>query len=615
MGTVFYSPCVVFLEEKFKTADREIKNGERTIKMYEYIHKIEQRLSGEDRKLLSDIFSPTVVAIPDEDPFRSLCVTDDGRIRFYGLYQKKSVFDTDCKRCYIESCDGGLSWKRHLIENKDTLGVADKIPYNGKYISLKGEEGTGTVALIGNSLDDTNPRKILVSDTVLKDFKHPLFMRSRERIIAVCCEERREIHPTAYFNVLCISDDCGETWKLVHTEGIPLYEKKWPHKGFRWQQNTRENAIAELSDGRLMMITRTSEDYHYISYSIDGGDSWSKPEKSCFHSTGTMPHLTRLSDGRLLFFWCNTKLLPELAGADGVWEDVFTNRDANHVAISEDDGKTWLGFRELFLNPLRCSADFRSSGGPEDTRDKSVHQFETLELPMGKMLVAFGQHPVCRRIAIFDIRWLYEKSRKEDFIHGLASLSTQTYVKSILGGHRGTPQNPNARVGHCAYNRTNSVLLVPSPEHDGREALHICTTDDERLVSNIGGAVWNFPIAKKGRITVRLFVKGEGLRLSLLDHWMNPTDDTVAYFSNFSFVVRPDMMHGDAFYTDIVLDFDCFTNTVKVSSGDYLNLVFHMQNTNYPNGLCYLHTQSAARTKDMLGSLIACIEFEADKSR
>lgn len=42
--------------------------------------------------------------------------------------------------------------------------------------------------------------------------------------------------------------------------------------------------------------------------------------------------------------------------ADGIWEDVFTNRDVNHAAISEDDGKSWIGMREMVLNPLRCRA-------------------------------------------------------------------------------------------------------------------------------------------------------------------------------------------------------------------------------------------------------------------
>lgn len=577
--------------------------------MFEYLNKIENRLTDDEKRQLSDIFAPKNVAIPDEDPFRNLCVTDEGNIRFYGVYNKKSVFDTECERCYIESADGGLSWKRYIIHDKNTLGASWQIPYSKEYMAVTGIKGAGTYALIGVSPDDTAPHRVKICDEVLFDFKPPFFMRSRQRIIVVCCEERKEIHESAFFNVLCISDDFGATWKTVHTDAIGLYEKHWPQKGFRWQQNTRENTIEELSDGRLMMITRTSEDYHYISYSSDGGDTWSKIEKSCFHSTGTMPHLKRLSDGRILFFWCNTKPLPELDGADGVWEDVFTNRDANHVAITEDEGKTWKGFRELALNPIRCNVDFRSAGGPKETRDKSVHQFEALELPYGKILIAYGQHSKCRRIAVFDIKWLYEKSRREDFIYGLRALSTQTYIKSILGGYRGTPEAPESRVGHCAYNRISSAILLPSPEDDGREVLCISTADDDRRISNLSGAVWNFPIAISGRISLKLSVNGGGLRLSLLDYWMNPTDDTVEYFADFSFVVRPDMMDKDKCFTEIVLEFDCKKNIVKVTSGTYLDISFNMQHTDHPNGLCYLHMQSVSETKEQDGSYISEIEF------
>lgn len=64
------------------------------------------------------------------------------------------------------------------------------------------------------------------------------------------------------------------------------------------------------------------------------------PAPTAFHSTLTNPHLLRLADGRILFFFNNTRPLPEQAKDDvwpplsedekrGVWEDVFTNRDAN----------------------------------------------------------------------------------------------------------------------------------------------------------------------------------------------------------------------------------------------------------------------------------------------
>ena len=103
---------------------------------------------------------------------------------------------------------------------------------------------------------------------------------------------------------------------------------------------------------------RTSQDRHYQAFSEDGGETWSEATPSPFYGTITMPTLYRMSDGRLLFFWCNTTPLPERTGTDGVWEDVFTNRDALHVAISTDDGRTWKGFRELLLNPERNSPVF-----------------------------------------------------------------------------------------------------------------------------------------------------------------------------------------------------------------------------------------------------------------
>ncbi len=60
--------------------------------MCEYIKKTENRLTADEKRQLMDIFAPKNIAVPDEDPFRSLCVTADGNIRFYGVYNKKSVF-------------------------------------------------------------------------------------------------------------------------------------------------------------------------------------------------------------------------------------------------------------------------------------------------------------------------------------------------------------------------------------------------------------------------------------------------------------------------------------------------------------------------------------------
>ncbi len=562
--------------------------------MYQYLKAIASRLTDDDRRQYADIFAPTEVAIPDADAYNKLCVTGDGRIRFWGEYKKKSVYDHDCARCYIESSDGGLSWKRHVVDDPNVLGASWKIPFDkkGRYVAITYKEGMGTIARRGTSQDDATPENIFITAQKTLDFRPPCFDMEKKRIFITACENRFEIHETAFFAVVFVSDDCGDTWRVDHIKGIPAYVSLPPHRGKRWEQNTRENTIAPLSDGRLMMITRTTEDYHYVYYSSDHGDTWSEPKPTAFHSMGTMPHLARLSDGKLLFLFCNTKPLPEIETADGIWEDVFTNRDANHAAISEDDGKTWLGMREMALNPHRHAPDFRSVGGPECDRDKSVHQFESLELPHGKILVAYGQHYACRRLILFDRAWLYERTRKEDFLHGLGAISAQGYVKSILGGHRGGPKAPNDYVGHCAYNRICTGVMMPSPTNDDKEALCLRPNADDRLISPTSGATWNFPIARKGTVTVRMHTE-RALRLSLLDFWMNPTDHTIADFAPFTIVITPEMQSTDTYYTDVTLAFDCDANAVTVTtSAGYTAIVPMNDAAPTPYGLCYLHMQT-----------------------
>lgn len=585
--------------------------------MTDYLSVIENRLSADDKKQLADIYEPTVVAVPDADAFHGLTVTKDGAIRFYGMYRRASVFDTRPEKCYLESLDGGLSWKRHIIPDSRSLPygtAAFYLPFCERYIRFYSQEGEGTFALISADADGADVRRVTVSHEYLFDLRPPLVLRTGHRILVTACETRPHRHPTAFYPVVLYSDDAGDSWRVVKLGEAPMFEKTWPHKGMRWEQNNREATVAELSDGSLLLISRTSTDFHYMSRSFDGGETWSDFAPTAFHSTGTMPCLYRLSDGRLLFFWCNTQPLPELEDADGVWEDVFTNRDASHCAISSDDGKTWRGFRELYLNPLRCASDFRSHGGPECDRDKSVHQFEVLELPMNKLLVVCGQHTVCRRILIFDLDWLYETTRKEDFIHGLASLSTQTYVKSILGGYLGQPDTALEYAGHCAYNRTHGALLLPSPEQNGKEALHITYLQDDRLVSCLGGAVWNFPIAIAGRVTLCAYLPGKGLRVSLLDHWMNPCDETVSYYADASVVLSGGDGTADPRFSVYTLDFDCESGTLLLLK-DGKTVSEHPMRGDCPNGLCYLHLQTAAAAPDASGSYVSRIEFTGTRFR
>ncbi|MBT3200348.1 MAG: hypothetical protein HN350_10575, partial [Phycisphaerales bacterium] len=183
-------------------------------------------------------------------------------------------------------------------------------------------------------------------------------------------------------------------------------------------------------------------------------------------------------------------------------------RDALHAAISEDDGRTWIGYRELILNEDRNRGDFASCA----KRDMSVHQTQIAELPEGKILISLGQG-VSRRLLSFDPKWLYEAKHSVDFSKGLDSVTTHQYIKGIKG--------------HCAFNRIRGAeLLTDRKSKTNTVSVKICNPMDKRLVIPNQGLVWNFPNADSARLTVKIkFPKGsKGGRISLLDRWVNASD-------------------------------------------------------------------------------------------
>ena len=355
-------------------------------------------------------------------------------------------------------------------------------------------------------------------------------------------------------------------------------------------------------------MLRTSQDYNYVSFSSDYGTTWTKPVASDFHATLTTSGFLKLNDGRILFFWNNNKPLPEQDKENvfpplGDWEkkgwleDVFTNRDANCIAISEDNGKTWPHIRELCLNECRNRADFRTCDGNRSSIDKSVQQCQMLELPYGKVLIHLGQNRLMSKVMIFDVNWLYEKTRKEDFRSGLDALTTHVFVKSISAEKGG-------QIGHDQWNRTNGALLVPNPDADYSEVLLIRNTNDDILWNNIQGAVWNFPSGKKGEVNIKLRVLGKGLRISLLDYLMNVQDETVKDFANFSFELKETDKNT---WTDATVKFDgnkaeLYINGEKKETKEMTGKA--------PNGLCYLHLQTLSFAGDKEGTLIKEISSE-----
>ena len=561
---------------------------------------LDSLLTDEDREQLSDIYEPREVLAPASDAYRSLCVMPDGEIRCYGGISRASEPDASRRPVYHASRDCGLSWKLHYAD-PDALGCAVQ-GQSGRWLALKYDsDGKLCVRLCDDTAAcDSHSFREIELPVSLNPCRLPMQLSSGRWLIA----GEYDGH-----SAVLLSDDDGESWRVVDILKTGRFELKPPHLGPRWENSGLEPTVVELPD-RLVMVLRTSRDNHYSCYSEDGGDSWTKPRRTFFHSTLTNPCLLKLHDGRIVFFWNNTRPLPEQDKRkvtpplsedeiNGVWEDVFTNRDANCVAISDDNMRSWRGFRELCLNRLRNDCDFRSSGAMGSSRDKSVHQFQAIELPHGKIMVHVGQHELLTRVYIFDINWLYEKSRSEDFRYGLGNLSTQVYVKSLSGGYRGF-------TGHCAWNRTNGALLVPDPVGDFTEALLLRNVDDDRLYNQLQGMVWNFPAARRGVVRLRCAIGKGGLKISLADHWINPTDPTVLMWAQFGFMLR-----GNGVMTDYTIMFDTKAGIARLATEEQTVAIARLS-ADAPYGLCYLHIQTASMSGDSEGSLIKSFSMTSE---
>lgn len=548
-------------------------------------------------------FAPRVVAVPPAAAVRDLCVTSSGEIRHYGWEAK----DGRRQRVYIASTDGGESW-RTVVADSDDVGAMVRSPYGGGWIYWREDSSRQLECVRSQSgPGDVRPTVVRFPWKGL-ELRQLVALKSKPRWIA-CFSDATCPEGRCYATALLLSDDDGRTWRRVDVSPVPNVSRLAPgDRRPHWYCDGGEPSLVELTDGTLLMAVRSSGPNAAFYRSRDGGETWSEGEPdAAFWQANTMPYLFRLKDGRLLFVWNNTQMLPTREATEypeltedelgGRWESVFTNRDALHAAISEDDGKTWIGFREVALSSNRNDADFREQGNAlADEHDKSVHQTQAIERPDGTVLLALGQNSSVRRIVVLDPSWLYETDRHEDFRNGLGGVSTHLYVRSLTGGYRGW-------AGHCAWNRVSGPLLVREPDtnpNSVREALQLCHIVDPRLVSDRQGVVWNFPASRQGAFETECRIEGEGFQLALTDHWINPCDETNPRLSPVVFRVTPDMTgRGKWVRLRCTWDFESGRADL-VCDGKVLS---KLQVRTRPRfGLSYVHLQTLATDSDVKGA-------------
>lgn len=127
------------------------------------------------------------------------------------------------------------------------------------------------------------------------------------------------------------SDDEGRTW---HKSGPDLRAPRW---------GAQEPGVAELADGRLMMIIRTQVGVIYESFSENQGQTWSEAKPGSVVAPEAPSTLKRIP-GRpdLLLIWNNN---PEAT------ENYRARRTPLTAAISRDSGKTWENPKNLESDP------------------------------------------------------------------------------------------------------------------------------------------------------------------------------------------------------------------------------------------------------------------------
>lgn len=541
--------------------------------------------------------APRIVGTPPADAGRGLVRVSATEIRHY---------DGDRKHPgYLVSRDNGEMWKYEktgpdhppnfggmakespsFVRNPNTGGFIRIQPIKGHvFISQGGLDGKWVAVTKDGRTSDRwreNRDDLLTLPGIMRT---PLFINGGKRIVL----------PThGNGTTMWLSDDGGLNWRpSTTTIKSPPHTIGGVHRGLRWQNIAVEATVVELKNGTLWALLRTSQDYHYESFSNDHGETWTEGKPSRFAATLTMPTLGRLPDGTLLVLWTNQVALPELPTATGRGEDAFTNRDTLHAAISDDEGKTWRGFREVGLDEHRARADYATWGGPQD---RGNHQAEFLPLDDHRILIAYGQHKNHRRLVIMDTRWLLEKKRMTDFSKGAGDWLHHSFI-------------PIPR-GHCSYHRKPAATVIPHPSKPDVNLLDIRFLDDPDLVNTdsdadyrAAGAAWNFPAGQTGKVIVRfrLPAGSSGAHLSLMDRLFAACDVTAPDSAVFTIHLAPGETIGNSTLkpdTDHSLLFE-WSGT---GEGDECRLTLDGKpagtlplNNRAPNGLSYLHFIAAGK--------------------
>lgn len=380
----------------------------------------------------------------------------------------------------------------------------------------------------------------------------------------------RAVPPTGrHETIIQYSDDGGRTWKVSESRlTAPCYP------GFNGSnEGACEPAFEALGDGRIWMLMRTTSGFLYESFSSDRGTTWTPARASRFHTSTGPPNLMRHRNGWLVLCWNNCEMPPR---ADG--EGVYGGRDALHIAVSDDEGRTWRGFREIYL-------DHRRNDNPAKTGDRGTAYPLGAYTTDGRIVVLAGQGAGGRQPILVDPEWILETEASTDFSNGLEGWSTYTH------------SGPAKRWWRA---RAPGAALVVHPDDPGRSCLHVRRQHD--LPGD--GATWNFPNSWSGSLTVRVMPRAgsKGSVITLNDRFFDPSNDLGERFCVFRVGLEQLDLAPDR-WVDLRFDWDLARKGCFLSVDGKKTAYLPEQNPTL-NGLSYIRLRSTSPEGDPHGMLV-----------
>lgn len=357
-------------------------------------------------------------------------------------------------------------------------------------------------------------------------------------------------HLGSFVSTVIYSDDGGATWQASPDLLRVTVPSLSPGYG------AMEPVVIELQDGRVWMLIRTQMGRLYESFSDDGA-RWSAPEPTELISSDSPAGIVRLDDGRLVLLWNCCQRFPY----------AFGGRHVLHGAISDDDGRTWRGYREVGRDP--------KNSDPVPSGDFGTAYPFPAVVNGGKIIFCSGQGEGRMLMARLGPEWLLEREASADEA-AWHSFGTRGVEFVEEGGAR--------------------VLSIRRPDLQWPAA-----------------AVWNFPAGAGGRLSMRLTVREgcEGLRIGLTDHFSVPFDleDHLYNVVNVEVDAQGRLLGETAVepgvWHDLALDWSGETRACTVSlDGEIVASAPMLRPT---SGICYLRLRATASGTDPAGFAVGAV--------